>query len=60
MQQGETKLNLHNQYGYGQLFCFSGLEGETSRTHDFVGMLMDEPIRERIFRGDGRGVFASD
>ena len=48
MQQGETKLNLHNQYGYGQLFCFSGLEGETSRTHDFVGMLMDEPITIRF------------
>ena len=48
MQQGETKLNLHNQYSYGQLFCFSGLEGETSRTHDFVGMLMDELITIRF------------
>lgn len=41
-------MKLHNRYSYGQLFCFSGLEGETSRTHDFVGMFMDEPISIRF------------
>ena len=39
---------IHNIYGYGQLFCFSGLEGETSRNDDFVGMLMDDPITIRF------------
>lgn len=39
---------LHNRYSYGQLFCFSGLDGETSRNDDFVGMLMDEPITIRF------------
>ena len=38
----------HNHYSYGQLFCFSGLDGETSRNDDFVGMLMDEPITIRF------------
>ena len=39
---------MHDRYGYGQLFCFSGLDGETSRIDDFVGMLMDEPITIRF------------
>ena len=38
----------HNRYSYGQLFCFSGIDGETSRNDDFVGMLMDEPITIRF------------
>lgn len=41
-------MNLHNQYSYGQLFCFSGLDGETSRNDDFVAMMMDEPITLRF------------
>ena len=41
-------MNLHNFYGYGQLFCFSGLDGATSRNHDFVGMCMSEPISIRF------------
>lgn len=41
-------MKLHNIYGYGQLFCFSGLEGETSRKEDFVGMLMQDPITIRF------------
>ena len=41
-------MNLHNTYGYGQLFCFSGLEGETSRNDDFVGMFMEEPVTVRF------------
>ena len=41
-------MKLHNFYGYGQLFCFSGLEGATSRDYDFVGMMMDEPISIRF------------
>ncbi|MBR2385619.1 MAG: hypothetical protein IKA99_08455 [Clostridia bacterium] len=39
---------IHDIYSYGQLFCFSGLDGETSRNDDFVGMLMDEPITIRF------------
>ena len=41
-------MKLHNRYGYGQLFCFSGLDGETSRNDDFVAMMMDEPITLRF------------
>ena len=41
-------MKMHNQYGYGQLFCFSGLDGETSRDDDFVAMMMDEPITLRF------------
>lgn len=41
-------MRLHNAYSYGQLFCFSGLDGETSRTDDFVGMMMHEPISIRF------------
>lgn len=41
-------MKLHNKYGYGQLFCFSGLDGETSREDDFVAMMMDEPITLRF------------
>ena len=39
---------MHNQYGYGQLFCFSGLDGETSRDDDFVAMMLAEPITLRF------------
>ena len=42
------EMNFHNKYGYGQLFCYSGLEGETSRNNDFVAMFMDEPITLRF------------
>lgn len=41
-------MYLHDIYSYGQLFCFSGLDGETSRANDFVGMCMDEPITIRF------------
>ncbi len=41
-------MKLHNQYSYGQLFCFSGLDGETSREDDFVAMMLDEPITLRF------------
>ena len=41
-------MELHNQYSYGQLFCFSGLDGETSREDDFVAMMLDEPITLRF------------
>ena len=41
-------MKLHNKYGYGQLFCFSGYDGETSRQDDFVAMMMDEPITLRF------------
>ena len=41
-------MNLHNKYSYGQLFCFSGLDGETSRNDDFVAMMLNEPITLRF------------
>lgn len=41
-------MKLHNVYSYGQLFCFSGLDGQTSRKDDFVGMFMAEPITIRF------------
>lgn len=41
-------MNLHNIYSYGQLFCFSGLDGKTSRANDFVGMFLNEPITIRF------------
>ena len=42
------EMNFHKTYGYGQLFCYSGLEGETSRNKDFVGMIMPEPVSIRF------------
>lgn len=39
---------LHDKYGYGQLFCYNGLDGETSYKKDFIGMLMAEPITIRF------------
>lgn len=41
-------MNLHNIYSYGQLFCFSGLDGKTSRANDFVGMFLNDPITIRF------------
>lgn len=41
-------MKLHNQYGYGQLFCFSGIDGATSREDDFVAMMLAEPITLRF------------
>ncbi len=41
-------MKLHNKYGYGQLFCFSGIDGETSRVDDFVAMTQAEPITLRF------------
>ena len=41
-------MNLHNHYAYGQLFCFSGLDGKTSREDDFVAMMLNEPITLRF------------
>ena len=32
-------MKLHNKYGYGQLFCFSGIDGETSRAELSVMLL---------------------
>ena len=41
-------MELHNKYAYGQLFCFSGMDGKTSAGDDFVAMMMDEPITLRF------------
>ena len=48
MQDNIQNLKLHDKYGYGQLFCFSGIEGETSVERAFVGVLMNEPITVRF------------
>lgn len=45
-------MKMHNHYNYGQLFCFSGLDGETSRNDDFVAMMMDEPVTLRFHFDD--------
>lgn len=45
-------MKMHNHYNYGQLFCFSGLDGETSRNDDFVGMMMEEPVTIRFHFDD--------
>lgn len=41
-------MELHNKYTYGQLFCFSGLDGKTAAGDDFVAMMMDAPITLRF------------
>ena len=41
-------MNLHNKYSYGQLFCFSGIDGQTSRANDLVAMFLDEPVTLRF------------
>lgn len=41
-------MELHSKYTYGQLFCFSGLDGKTSAGDDFVAMMMDAPITLRF------------
>lgn len=41
-------MKLHNTFSYGQLFCFSGIDGQTSRKDDFVGVFMREPITIRF------------
>lgn len=49
-------MKLHNTYSYGQLFCFSGMDGATSRNDDLVGMFMDEPVTIR-FHFDSSVIF---
>ncbi len=41
-------MKLPNHYGYGQLFAFSGTDGENSHDEDFAGMLMPEAISVRF------------
>jgi len=41
-------MRLNNIYGYGQLFCYSGLDGETSYKKDLVGMCMQKTIQIRF------------
>ena len=41
-------MQLHNHYSYGQLFAFSGLDGETHTLNDLAGMIMEGPITIRF------------
>ena len=41
-------MNFPDYYGYGQLFAFSGIDGENSHDEDFAGMLMPEKISIRF------------
>jgi len=44
----DENMKVHNKYGYGQLFCFSGIDGETCCGDDFVAMMLAEPITLRF------------
>ncbi len=39
---------LPDHYGYGNLFAFSGLDGENSHSEDFAGMIMDKKLTVRF------------
>lgn len=41
-------MNFPDYYGYGQLFAFSGIDGENSHDEDFAGMLMPGKISIRF------------
>ncbi len=41
-------MKLHNKWGYGQLFGFSGLDGTNRYTDDFVGTLTRQKIGIRF------------
>lgn len=41
-------MNMHNHYSYGQLFAFSGLDGETHSLNDLSAMLLEKPITIRF------------
>ena len=45
---GEIKMKLHNIWGYGQLFAYSGLDGKNRCYGDFVGTLTPEKIGIRF------------
>ena len=41
-------MKLSDIYGYGQLFGFSGMDGKTDESDDFIAMLMRQPIEIRF------------
>ena len=41
-------MKLPDSYGYGQLFAFSGIDGENSHDEDFAGMLMPGAVTVRF------------
>lgn len=45
-------MKLPSIYSYGQLFAYSGIEGENSYSDDFMGMLMEEPLSIRFGNKD--------
>lgn len=38
----------HNIYGYGQLFGFSGIDGDTAGARDFCATMLNEPVTLRF------------
>ncbi len=45
-------MKMHNVWGYGQLFGFSGLDGENRYQDDFIGTLTAEKIGVRFEAAD--------
>ena len=41
-------MKLSNIYGYGQLFGFSGVDGETDAKDDFIALTLQRPIEIRF------------
>ena len=41
-------MKYPNKFSYGQLFAFSGLDGESTQTRDFIGVLQNKAIRIRF------------
>ena len=44
----EKIMKLNNIWGYGQLFAFSGLDGQNRYYNDFVGTLTNRKIEIRF------------
>ena len=51
-------MKFPDYYGYGQLFAFSGIDGENSHDEDFAGMLMPEKISIRFEAPDAVTLYA--
>ena len=41
-------MKLSDIYGYGQLFGFSGVDGETDAEDDFIALTLQRPIEIRF------------
>lgn len=41
-------MKYPNKFSYGQMFAFSGLDGESTQAKDFVGVMQNTPVRIRF------------